>query len=79
MNLKRRQFLKLTGITAAGLPLAKYATAATGFNIGKAEDLVFNSFLHPLNIHQPFVRWWWNGDPWGSPEWLNALIVPYIS
>ena len=75
MNLKRRQFLKLTGITAAGLPLAKYATAATGFNIGKAEDLVFNSFVHPLNIHQPFVRWWWNGDRVTKEETLRELDV----
>lgn len=75
MHLKRRQFLKLTGITAAGLPLVKYAKAAGNTSVTAADDAVYTAFASPLNIHRPFVRWWWNGDRVTKEETLRELDV----
>ncbi len=75
MHLKRRQFLKLTGITAAGLPLVKYAKAAGNITVAAADDAVYAAFASPLNIHRPFVRWWWNGDRVTKEETLRELDV----
>jgi len=75
MNIKRRQFLKLTSLTAAGLPLLQYAKAAAHHNVAAADDAVFNMFATPLNIHRPFVRWWWNGDRVTKQEALRELDV----
>jgi hypothetical protein len=75
MNLKRRQFLKLTSITAAGLSFANYvkATAVSGYTL--TEDALYKTFVAPLNTHRPFVRWWWNGDRVTKVEAIRELDV----
>jgi hypothetical protein len=75
MNIKRRQFIKLTSLTAAGLPLLKYANAGGKRRAIASADTVFDMFATPLNIHRPFVRWWWNGDRVTKEEALRELDV----
>lgn len=75
MSLKRRHFLKITGITAAGLHLFNYVKAAANASIKLVDDNLYNVFVSPLNIHRPFVRWWWNGDRVTKEEAIRELDV----
>jgi len=79
MSIQRRQFIKLTSLTAASIPFLSWQTKtqyalANGNPIAGDDDL-FEMFVNPKNFHRPFVRWWWNGDRVTKEEVLRELDV----
>lgn len=77
MIMKRRYFLKISSLTTAGLPLSAVAKANLFLQPDPTltADTGFELFVHPKNIHRPFVRWWWNGDRVTKEEVLRELDV----
>ncbi len=79
MAIKRRQFIKLTSLTAASIPFLSWHTKTQyGLVNGNSladDDNLFEMFVNPKNFHRPFVRWWWNGDRVTKEEVLRELDV----
>src|SRR3982751_3390548 len=72
--MKRRTFLWQSSILSTGLGLFnKFPLAAKPTS--EIKDELYNIFKDPLNIHRPFVRWWWNGDKVVKSELSRELRV----
>jgi hypothetical protein len=74
----RRDFIRLTSMTAGTLPLSKFSRALGASSLRSAlapQDDIYSIFLDPENRYRPFVRWWWNGDRLSGDEILRELDV----
>ena len=85
----RRDFLKLSSLTAGLACLPTYArayashisltsTSAAQSAEAPSELSIADSyeiFVHPEMKYRPFVRWWWNGDRLSGDELLRELDV----
>ncbi len=85
----RRDFLKLSSLTAGSACSAKYAhplvshfysLSSGAMPLAEApSDLpntdAYEIFAHPEMRYRPFVRWWWNGDRLSGDELLRELDV----
>ncbi|MDR3716012.1 MAG: glycosyl hydrolase [Puia sp.] len=75
----RRDFIRLTSLTAGSLPLSKFSRAIGSRAIRhyppEGTEDIYTLFLDPGNRYRPFVRWWWNGDRLSGDEILRELDV----
>ncbi|HEY4064866.1 MAG TPA: glycosyl hydrolase [Puia sp.] len=86
--MKRRAFLLQTSLLTTGYTLLKTTPAWATSSLGKEqaglstigvpavtldEAGIYKLFKEPLQIHRPFVRWWWNGDKVEKGELAREL------
>jgi hypothetical protein len=85
----RRDFLKLSSLTAGSACSARCASAfashlpwgpTSAMQSAEPESNVpeqdaYDIFAHPEMKYRPFVRWWWNGDRISGDELLRELDV----
>lgn len=83
----RRDFLKLTSLTATLTCSAHYARAISNHLLWSGDSATpspepdsqaqqtdaYDIFAHPDMKYRPFVRWWWNGDRISGDELLREL------
>ena len=70
--MKRRTFLWQSSMLSAGFTvLQKLPLSAAPLAPAKTD--LYKFFKEPLNIHRPFVRWWWNGDKVKKEELTREL------
>ncbi|MDX1638746.1 MAG: glycosyl hydrolase, partial [Balneolaceae bacterium] len=58
----RRNFLKISGITALGSSLLPFGNLGCGNRKSVPGETLYEIFKSPPSEYRPFVRWWWNGN-----------------
>ncbi|QNL48206.1 glycoside hydrolase family 2 [Olivibacter sp. SDN3] len=80
MNINRRRFIKVSSLTAVGLPLLPMGSllavpAKGGDSSPVLNEEFYRAFKDPANSYRPFVRWWWNGNRLDAQEIIRELDV----
>ncbi|PZP45361.1 MAG: glycoside hydrolase family 2 [Pseudopedobacter saltans] len=72
--MKRRNFITQASILTTGsLMFQRFSWAKYNKETLALGPKLYDTFNEPLNIHRPFVRWWWNGDKIEKKEILREL------
>jgi hypothetical protein len=76
MPIERRQFIRITSLTAASLPFAGVINKIKANDRFSSDtEVIFEKFSEPEMKYRPYVRWWWNGDRVTKEEVLRELDV----
>ena len=71
--MKRRSFIKRSGLLAAGNALPGVLPAAVESIFPGHSERLYAAFKNPGMPSRPFVRWWWNGDKIERSELAREL------
>lgn len=74
-NFNRRNFLKISGITALGTSIFPFWNIRKANQKSLSGEKLYEVFKNPGNEHRSFVRWWWNGNRVEKEEILRQLDI----